>query len=137
MSAWKDLLHDETVMTAMSGAAILVCVETQSVSKDAIAPLTVADLQVDALRRSIQQGGRKVQLTPDEHILLYRLIARAGTVVTYAELAIALGLTVLPARNNTLARHLSGIRQKLQDDPDRPRYIETIKGVGYRFVVED
>jgi two-component system KDP operon response regulator KdpE len=121
----------------MLRAAILGCIGTQSHANDPIAPLRVADLQIDALRRAVQQGGRSVRLTPDEHILLYWLVAKAGTIVTYRDLAAALGLTALPARNNTLARHLSGLRQKLRDNPNRPHYIETITGVGYRLVVED
>jgi two-component system KDP operon response regulator KdpE len=99
-----------------------------------VAPLRVADLEIDALYQRIRQGTREVRLSPGEHILLYTLAARAGAVVSYREIADALGRTDHDVRNNTLARHLSSLRRKLRDDPHRPRYIETVLGLGYRFV---
>ena len=99
-----------------------------------VAVLRVADLEVDALQLCVRQGGRELRVTPDEHILLYTLAARAGVLMSYRELADAMGSTSPAVRNNTLARHLSSLRQKLRDDPKRPRYIETVPGVGLRFV---
>jgi DNA-binding response OmpR family regulator len=99
-----------------------------------VAPLKRADLEIDALHRRIRQGTREIRLSPGQHILLYTLAARAGEVVSYREIADALGRTNLEVRNNTLARHLSALRRKLRDDPDHPRYIETISRVGYRFL---
>ena len=99
-----------------------------------MAPLRSADLEIDALRQRIRQGTREVRLSPAEHVLLYTLAARAGAVVTYRELADALGRSDGDVRSNTLARHLSGLRRKLGDDAYRPRYIETVLGVGCRFV---
>ena len=99
-----------------------------------VAPLRVADLEVDALHSRICQGTREIRLSPHEHILLYTLAARAGVVVSYRELADALGRTDPRVYNNTLARHVSALRRKLQDDAQRPRYIETVSGVGFRFV---
>lgn len=95
----------------------------------------MADLEIDALRRRIRQGSRDVRLSPVEHIILYTLVAAAGVVVSYRELADALGGADTEFRNNTLARHVSSLRRKLRDDADRPRYVETVIGVGYRFVV--
>jgi DNA-binding response OmpR family regulator len=99
-----------------------------------VAALKVADLEIDALRRGIRQGSRDVRLSPVEHILLYTLAAGIGVVVSYRELADALGENEHEVRNNTLARHISSLRRKLRDDADRPRYIETITNLGYRFV---
>jgi DNA-binding response OmpR family regulator len=104
------------------------------VAKRRLALLRVADLEIDALHQRIHQGTREVRLSPGEHILLYTLAARAGAVVRYREIAYALGRADPEGRNNALARHLSSLRRKLRDDADRPRYIETVLGVGYRFV---
>ena len=100
-----------------------------------MAPLRVADLEIDALRQRIRQGTREIRLSPDEHILLYTLAARAGALVSYREVADAMGRTDSELRNNTFARHLSSLRLKLRDDPRAPRYIETVNGLGYRFVL--
>jgi DNA-binding response OmpR family regulator len=99
------------------------------------APLRVADLEIDALHRRIRQGAREIRLTPGEHTILYTLAAKAGTWVTYREIASALGRPD-PALgdNNTLARHIYTLRRRLRDDAQQPRYIETLDGIGYRIV---
>lgn len=99
-----------------------------------VAPLKVADLEIDALHRRISQGTRELRLSPGEHIILYTLAARVGAVVTYREIADALGPTDGDVRNNTLARQISSLRRKLRDDADRPQYIETVRGIGYRLL---
>jgi DNA-binding response OmpR family regulator len=99
-----------------------------------VAPLRVADLEIDALHPRIRQGTAEIRLSPDEHILLYVVAARAGTVVTYRDIADALGRPESEVRNNTLARHLSSLRRKLKDNAQRPRYVQTVPGIGYRFV---
>jgi DNA-binding response OmpR family regulator len=100
-----------------------------------VAPVRVADLEIDALHRRVRQGTRELRLSPDEHVLLYTLAARPGVVISYREIADALGRTDRELRTNTLARHLSSLRRKLRDDAHHPRYIETVLGVGYRFVM--
>ena len=76
-----------------------------------------------------------MRLSPVEHVLLYTLAAVAGVVVTYRDLAVALGVTDHEVPNNTFARHISSLRRKLRDDAERPRYIETVPNIGYRFVL--
>jgi two-component system response regulator (stage 0 sporulation protein F) len=99
-----------------------------------VASLRVSDLEVDALHRRAQHGTREVHLTPDEHIILYTLVARTGVVITYRELAVALGQSSV-VRNNAFARHVSRLRAKLGDDVGHPHYIETVVGIGYRMRV--
>ena len=98
-----------------------------------IARLRVADLEIDALGQRITQGSREIRLSPSEHVVLYTLAATRGTVVPYRALATALA-NGLDIRNNTLARHVATLRRKLGDDAQQPRYIETVHGLGYRFV---
>jgi DNA-binding response OmpR family regulator len=123
------------VMPAAVGVATLVALQRNRRPPDRlVAPLRAADLEIDALRRRIRQGTREVRLSPVEHVLLYTLAAAAGVVVSYRDLAAALGSTDAEVRNNTLARHISSLRRKLRDEADRPRYIETVANVGYRLV---
>src|SRR5713226_2492429 len=114
---------------------MLGCVKTQPNPPDSrVAPLQVADREIDALHRRIRQGAREIRLSPGEHALLYILAARAGAWVTYNEIADALGRPDFESRNNSLARHVSSLRRRLRDDARRPRYIETLEGIGYRFL---
>lgn len=99
-----------------------------------VASLRVDDLEIDALHPRIRQGPREIALSPSEHILLYTLAARRGAVLSYGELANALGWTGTTSNNNALARHISTLRGKLEDDAKRPRYIATVPRIGFRFV---
>jgi DNA-binding response OmpR family regulator len=124
-------------MRILTAAAMLVALpRNRNSANRAVARLKVGDLEIDALHRQVRQGSREIKLSPDQHILLYTLAARAGEVVSYREIADALGQTDPEIRNNTLARHLSALRGKLHDDPARPRYIETISRIGYRFMTD-
>ena len=98
-----------------------------------VAPLQIGNLEIDALDLRVRQGSREVRLSPSEHVLLYTLAARSGTVVSHAVLAQALG-TGPEVRTNTIARHVATLRGKLRDDIGDPRYIETVAGAGYRFI---
>ena len=103
-------------------------------SRRLIASIKIADLAIDALHRSIRQGSRDVLLSPQEHVLLYILAASPGRAVSYSDIAEALGQSDADVRRNSLARHVSGLRRKLGDDAHHPRYIESVLGIGYRFM---
>jgi two-component system alkaline phosphatase synthesis response regulator PhoP len=120
--------------TDPAGSMLVALPRNRIATHHGVAPLRVADLEIDALDQRIRQGTRQLWLSPGEHILLYTLAARVGAVVSYREIARALGRDDGEVRSNTLARHLSSLRRKLQDDAERPRYIETVLGIGYRFV---
>lgn len=96
-----------------------------------VAPLAVADLEVDGLDRRIRLGTREIKLSPAEHTILYTLVASVGVVVTYRELANALRPRDAEIRTNAIARHVTTLRKKLKDDAEHPRYLETVVGVGY------
>src|SRR5512133_4105666 len=99
-----------------------------------IASIKVADLAIDALQRSIRQGTHDVLLSPQEHVLIYILAAKAGRAVSYGDIAQALGQDDSSVRRNSLARHIPSLRRKLGDDAHHPHYIESVLGIGYRFL---
>jgi DNA-binding response OmpR family regulator len=112
----------------------LVALNRNRIQPKRVAPLRIGDLEIDALSPRVRKGARAIRLSPGEHMLLYTVAARGGAVVSYADIAEVLGRTELDFRHNTLARHVSSLRRKLGDDAHRPRYIETVTGVGYRAV---
>jgi two-component system KDP operon response regulator KdpE len=120
--------------TGRPGVTLVALPRNRILPNRRVALLRVADLEIDALRRLVRQGTRELRLSPGEHALLYTLAAKAGSVVSYREIADALGRTGPGVRTNPLARHLSSLRRKLRDDAHRPRYIETVPGIGYRFL---
>jgi len=119
--------------TVLSGP-MLVALPRNRIALNRVAPLRVADLEIDALHRRVRQGTHDIQLSPVEHVILYALAARVGVVVSYREIADTLGKADGKISHNAFARHVSSLRRKLKDDADRARYIETVPAVGYRLL---
>jgi two-component system, OmpR family, alkaline phosphatase synthesis response regulator PhoP len=93
----------------------------------------VGDVAVDTGRRQVTVDGRGVELTASECDLLVALARQPGRVFTRAQLLGALHGDVVEAYERTVDAHVKNIRRKLEPDPQRPRYLLTVHGVGYRF----
>jgi DNA-binding response OmpR family regulator len=96
--------------------------------------LTVGDLTLDRGKHEVHQGGRLVELTPLEFQMLEILMQSPGQVVRRADLAIRLMENGYTGSESTLKIHIRNLRLKLDDDLNQPRYIETVFGLGYRFL---
>jgi DNA-binding response OmpR family regulator len=96
--------------------------------------LTVGDLHIDILNRSVRTSDHELHLTSLEQNLLYLLAANAGKLLTRDEILDYLWGTDYAAESNVIDRHVRNLRAKLQNDWRRPRYIETVPGKGYRFM---
>ncbi len=84
-------------------------------------------------RLVMENGGRRMELTPREAKLLALLARRRGEVVTRDELLNECwGLEYFP-ESRTLDQHVLNLRKKIEADPSRPALIETVRGAGYRF----
>ena len=95
--------------------------------------LTVGGLQMDLGRREVRVDGREVELTPTEFNLLQVLMQQAGYVFTRGEL-ISKGLGAdYEGLDRTLDSHIRNLRAKIELDPKKPIYIQTVFGVGYRL----
>lgn len=93
------------------------------------------DLVIDLDRRRVSRDGDRINLTTTEFDLLRHLAARPGRVYTRTQL---LELVrdyeeSLQQDERTINVHVSHIRDKIEPDPARPRYIKTVRGVGYAF----
>ncbi|MGH2450434.1 MAG: response regulator transcription factor [Candidatus Limnocylindria bacterium] len=99
--------------------------------------LHVGDLEIDVLNRKVRAGESELHLTSLEQALLYLLAANAGTVLTREQILDALWGTDFVIESNVVDRHVRALRAKLQNDWHKPRYIETVPGAGYRFVVAE
>ena len=96
--------------------------------------LQVGDLEFDVLDRTLIVQGREVHLTSLEQALLYFLAANAGSVLTREQILDGLWGTDFVSESNVVDWHVRALRAKLQDDAHKPRYVETVPRIGYRFV---
>jgi DNA-binding response OmpR family regulator len=105
----------------------------QSGARNRTGPLSHADLVVDRDRHEVRVGSRAVNLTSVEFRLLVALIEADGRVLTRDQLLDAVyGQDEAEILDRTVDVHIGRLRDKLGDDPDRPRYVATVRGVGYR-----
>jgi two-component system KDP operon response regulator KdpE len=99
------------------------------------AVIRFGELEIDLLHRRARVAGRELQLTPLELSLLYLLAINAGRVLTRDEILDQIWGGDFLAGSNVIDRHVRDLRAKLGDDWRRPRYIATVPGTGYRFVL--
>jgi len=92
------------------------------------------DVRVHLRARQAFKGGREVRLTRKEFDLLARLVRDAGRVVTREALMSDVWDMNWFGSTKTLDVHIAWLRRKLGDDPARPTYIHTVRGVGFRLV---
>ena len=109
--------------------------ETQAAPSKATATtaLQVGDLRLDPSRRSATLDGDELDLTRKEFELLELLMREAGSVITRERLIDEVWDVNWFGSTKTLDVHVSGLRRKLGDDPSSPRYLHTVRGVGFRF----
>jgi DNA-binding response OmpR family regulator len=90
-------------------------------------------VRVDAAARRAWVGERELELTPKEFDLLALLVAEAGRVVRRERIMDEVWDVNWFGSTKTLDVHVSSLRRKLGDDPERPRLLTTVRGVGLRF----
>jgi DNA-binding response OmpR family regulator len=100
-------------------------------------PVTVGDLHVDIAARRARLDGEELQLSRKEFDLLAELIRNAGRVVTREQLMDRVWDENWFGSTKTLDVHVRWLRQKLGDDPSEPRYLHTVRGVGFRFTAPE
>jgi two-component system KDP operon response regulator KdpE len=91
----------------------------------------LGDLSVDLVNRIIRLKGEEVKLTPREYDILRVMIQYAGRALTHSFLIRQVWGSEVDVQN--LRVHIRQLRQKIETDPDQPRYVLTETGVGYRL----
>lgn len=95
------------------------------------------ELKVDLLHRRVTVAGREVHLTPNEFKLLTMLVKHAGMVLTHRQLLKEVWGPGSGNETHYVRVYMNQLRQKLEQDPARPRYLLTEPGVGYRLVTDE
>jgi two-component system alkaline phosphatase synthesis response regulator PhoP len=97
------------------------------------APRVFGDIEIELRAHRVLKNGIDVELTPKEFGILALLVERAGQVVTRDEFCDHVwgsGVFVTPRVVDT---HIASLRKKLERDPERPVYIQSLRGVGYKL----
>lgn len=106
------------------------------VKKEKLAPVVrfqFADVEIDFERGDVMKGGVPVSMAQKELELLRYLVDRRGNVVSRDELLEGVWEYQPGVSSRTIDVHVVWLRQKLEDTPQNPKYIRTVRGVGYRF----
>jgi two-component system KDP operon response regulator KdpE len=99
--------------------------------------LAFGDVRVDLQRRQVTRGGAEVHLTPIEFRLLACLAKHLGMVVTHRQLLREVWGPSHVEHTHYLRIYMKQLREKLEDDPVRPKHLLTETGVGYRLVADE
>jgi DNA-binding response OmpR family regulator len=113
-------------------AAVLRRVEESSGGGDQLV-LSFDGLRIDPNTREVLVLGEPVTLTAREFDLLYRLASSPGRVYTRDQLMESVWGYTFSADTSTVTVHVRRLREKVEPDPARPRYLQTVWGVGYKF----
>ena len=93
------------------------------------------DLEVDFARQEARLRGERLDLTPTEYKLLYHLVRNAGHILQHGTLLAKVWGREYVDEVDYIRVYIRRLRDKLGDDPERPRYIQTERGLGYRFLM--
>ena len=92
-----------------------------------------ADLGIDVEKHEVKRGDKLIELTPIEFELLRVLAEAPGRVYSRMQLLDKVQGYAYEGYERTIDSHIKNLRKKLEPDPDRPRYIKTVRGVGYKL----
>jgi two-component system, OmpR family, alkaline phosphatase synthesis response regulator PhoP len=98
--------------------------------------IIAGDVILDLPRMRAEISGGVVDLTATEFQLLATLAARPGRIFTRAQLLEAVRGIAFESYERAIDSHIKNLRRKVEPEPGRPRYIQTVYGVGYRFADE-
>ena len=95
--------------------------------------IAIADLEIDVNRFEVRKRGTLIDLTATEFKLLQVLAETPGRVYTRLQLLDRVQGDAFEGYERTIDAHIKNLRQKIEDDPQRPAYVVTVFGVGYKF----
>ena len=93
----------------------------------------IGELTVDLSKRSVVMGNTEVMLTNREFEILYLLASSPGRVFSKEQIYDLVWEEPYSGDYNIVMSHIRNIREKIEDNPSKPVYIQTVWGVGYRF----
>lgn len=105
----------------------------QNLSQEGQETIRLDNLTIDSERFEVFRDGSRLELTPKEFELLKFLAKSKGRVLTREFLLEQIWGYEYIGDSRTVDVHIRHLRQKIEEDPANPKYIETVRGIGYRF----
>lgn len=131
-----DLGADDYVTKPFRVAELLARIKAHLRRRAPMASLQFGDVEVDRVGRVVKRRGEEVELTAREFDLLDLLLERPGRAVTRETILQKVWGGDYFGTDRTVDNFITRLRQKL-DTPGEPRYLQTVRGVGYRFVPDE
>ena len=97
------------------------------------ANLRIGELEICESKRQVKKNEEHIYLTFYESEILFLLVKNPGRVFSKEQIYDIIWNEPYSGDYNVLMRHICNIREKIEDDPGQPLYIQTVRGVGYRF----
>ncbi|WP_028057488.1 response regulator transcription factor [Candidatus Solirubrobacter pratensis] len=138
-----ELGADDYVVKPFSGAEVIARMRAvmrrarPAPAPAANGPVAIGPLRIDAASRRVWLEQQELQLSRKEFDLLAELVAHAGEVVSREDLMARVWDENWFGSTKTLDVHVRWLRGKLGDDPSAPRFLHTVRGVGFRFTGAD
>lgn len=95
--------------------------------------LTVGELTLDTKKFILKKNDKEIPLTPTEFKILATLMEKPGRVFTKAQIYERINGEYFENDDNTMMVHISKLREKLGDDSKNPKYLKTVRGLGYKI----
>lgn len=96
-------------------------------------PIQVGEFVLDAAAHTVTKNGVPLDLSPREFDLLHALILEAGKVISTEDLLARVWGAEYADQPQVVYVHIRWLRQKIEDDPNNPTHILTVRGIGYKF----
>jgi two-component system response regulator RegX3 len=137
-----ELGADDYVVKPFSAREVIARIRAVLRRAESAAPegggaIEIDEIRLDPAKREVRRHGKALELSRKEYDLLELLMRDAGTVIKRERLIEQVWGTNWFGSTKTLDVHVSGLRRKLGDDSAAPRYLHTIRGVGFRFASAD
>ena len=100
---------------------------------DEASPISFGSVQIDLIRRLVTKSGQPIKLTAREYALLRLFIVHRGKVLTHRLVLAELWGPRSEEQTHYLHVYMTRLRQKLEDEPNSPKFFQTEPGIGYRF----
>lgn len=98
--------------------------------------LSVGELYLNLNELLLKKRGNIINLTPTEYRILAKLMKSPGRIYAKSQLYESINGEFSQSDDSTMMVHISNLREKIEDDPKNPKYIKTVRGIGYKFELQ-